>query len=206
MNREMIAFCFLLAQGGCENQLRGHAAGNFSVGNSKEKLSRAGKITAGCSGCEWYPSGVYSKSQGITGGGNEKGRVFHFLYVYTSGAGIERMCRQQEGFYYLFRSNSIFNQFFSATRYVKKISITISIAHTPKTDNKQGVPFITIQMPIIMIPPMIKEIPPICWLFFHVASFFMLQCVLNPIIEFIRNLGMRFPVTIINIPMMPKTS
>lgn len=36
--REMITFCFLLAQGGCENQLRGHTAGNIGVGNDKEKL------------------------------------------------------------------------------------------------------------------------------------------------------------------------
>ena len=36
--REMITFCFLLAQGGCENQLKGHTAGNFGVGNDKEKL------------------------------------------------------------------------------------------------------------------------------------------------------------------------
>ena len=36
--REMITFCFLLAQGGCENQLRGHTAGNFGVGNGVEKL------------------------------------------------------------------------------------------------------------------------------------------------------------------------
>lgn len=36
--REMITFCFLIAQGGCENQLRGHTAGNFRVGNDKEKL------------------------------------------------------------------------------------------------------------------------------------------------------------------------
>ncbi|MGN1181960.1 MAG: carboxymuconolactone decarboxylase family protein [Faecalibacillus sp.] len=36
--REMITFCFILAQGGCENQLQGHAAGNFGVGNHKEKL------------------------------------------------------------------------------------------------------------------------------------------------------------------------
>src|SRR5699024_12152794 len=35
--REMITFCFILAQGGCENQLRGHTAGNFGVGNGKEK-------------------------------------------------------------------------------------------------------------------------------------------------------------------------
>lgn len=36
--REMITFCFILAQGGCENQLRGHTAGNLGVGNDKEKL------------------------------------------------------------------------------------------------------------------------------------------------------------------------
>lgn len=36
--REMITFCFLLAQGGCENQLCGHTAGNLSAGNDKEKL------------------------------------------------------------------------------------------------------------------------------------------------------------------------
>lgn len=36
--REMITFCFILAQGGCENQLRGHTAGNFGVGNDKEKM------------------------------------------------------------------------------------------------------------------------------------------------------------------------
>ena len=66
-------------------------------------------------------------------------------------------------------------QFLLATIYVKKTSITIRIAHTPKTDSKQEVPFIAIQMPIIIIPPMIKEIPPICWHFFHITSFFMLQ-------------------------------
>lgn len=36
--REMITFCFLMAQGGCENQLRGHTAGNFGCGNDKEKM------------------------------------------------------------------------------------------------------------------------------------------------------------------------
>jgi len=39
--RELITFCFILAQGGCENQLRGHIAGNFGVGNDKEKLYQA---------------------------------------------------------------------------------------------------------------------------------------------------------------------
>ena len=29
--REMITFCFILAQGGCENQLKGHTDGNFNV-------------------------------------------------------------------------------------------------------------------------------------------------------------------------------
>ncbi len=36
--REMITFCFILAQGGCENQLRGHVAGNLAIGNNKEIL------------------------------------------------------------------------------------------------------------------------------------------------------------------------
>lgn len=36
--REMITFCFILAQGGCENQLRAHTAANFGVGNGQEKL------------------------------------------------------------------------------------------------------------------------------------------------------------------------
>jgi len=36
--REMVTFCYLAAQGGCEAQLRGHAAGNLSVGNSRELM------------------------------------------------------------------------------------------------------------------------------------------------------------------------
>ncbi len=36
--REMITFCLILSQGGCENQLRGHAAGNLGVGNDKARL------------------------------------------------------------------------------------------------------------------------------------------------------------------------
>jgi len=34
--REMVTFCYIAAQGGCESQLRGHAAGNFSVGNDRD--------------------------------------------------------------------------------------------------------------------------------------------------------------------------
>lgn len=36
--RELATFCFIAAQGGCDPQLRGHAAGNLSVGNSRELL------------------------------------------------------------------------------------------------------------------------------------------------------------------------
>ena len=36
--REMISFWFILAQGGCENQLRGHTADNLLVGNDIAKL------------------------------------------------------------------------------------------------------------------------------------------------------------------------
>lgn len=38
--REMITFCFLLAQGGCEPQLTSHAVGNMRMGNDKGFLIR----------------------------------------------------------------------------------------------------------------------------------------------------------------------
>ena len=38
--RELITFCFLAAQGGCEPQLTAHALGNMKVGNDKEFLIR----------------------------------------------------------------------------------------------------------------------------------------------------------------------
>lgn len=38
--RELITFCFLAAQGGCEPQLTSHAAGNMRIGNDKEFLIR----------------------------------------------------------------------------------------------------------------------------------------------------------------------
>ena len=38
--REMITFCFLMAQGGCEPQLTSHAKGNMNVGNDREFLIR----------------------------------------------------------------------------------------------------------------------------------------------------------------------
>ena len=36
--RELITFCFLAAQGGCEPQLKAHIAGNFHVGYDKDFL------------------------------------------------------------------------------------------------------------------------------------------------------------------------
>lgn len=38
--REMITFCFLMAQGGCEPQLIAHAKGNINLGNDKAFLIR----------------------------------------------------------------------------------------------------------------------------------------------------------------------
>lgn len=38
--REMITFCFLMAQGGCEQQLAAHVEGNINLGNDKEFLLR----------------------------------------------------------------------------------------------------------------------------------------------------------------------
>ena len=38
--REMITFCFLLAQGGCESQLKSHIQGNINVGNDAAFLNK----------------------------------------------------------------------------------------------------------------------------------------------------------------------
>lgn len=50
--REMITFCFLAAQGGCEPQLTSHAAGNIRIGNDKEFLI---KIISQCLPYIGYP-------------------------------------------------------------------------------------------------------------------------------------------------------
>lgn len=36
--RELVTSCLILAQGGCEDQLRGHTAGNLGVSNDAAKL------------------------------------------------------------------------------------------------------------------------------------------------------------------------
>ena len=50
--REMITFCFLSAQGGCEPQLVSHAAANMKIGNDKEFLI---KIISHCLPYIGYP-------------------------------------------------------------------------------------------------------------------------------------------------------
>ena len=50
--REMITFCFLAAQGGCEPQLTAHAAGNMKVGNDKAFLI---KVISQCLPYIGYP-------------------------------------------------------------------------------------------------------------------------------------------------------
>lgn len=50
--REMITFCFLAAQGGCESQLISHAVGNMNLGNDKEFLI---KVVSQCLPYIGYP-------------------------------------------------------------------------------------------------------------------------------------------------------
>ena len=50
--RELITFCFLLAQGGCEPQLTSHAAANVRLGNSKAFLI---KVISQCIPFIGYP-------------------------------------------------------------------------------------------------------------------------------------------------------
>ena len=50
--REMITFCFLMAQGGCEPQLTAHAKGNMNLGNNKEFLI---KVVSQCLPYIGYP-------------------------------------------------------------------------------------------------------------------------------------------------------
>lgn len=50
--REMITFCFLAVQGGCEPQLIAHAKGNMNLGNDKEFLM---KVISQCLPYIGYP-------------------------------------------------------------------------------------------------------------------------------------------------------
>lgn len=50
--REMITFCFLAAQGGCEPQLIAHARGNMNLGNDKDFLV---KVVSQCVPYIGYP-------------------------------------------------------------------------------------------------------------------------------------------------------
>lgn len=50
--REMITFCFLMAQGGCEPQLIAHSKGNMNLGNDKDFLI---KVVSQCVPYIGYP-------------------------------------------------------------------------------------------------------------------------------------------------------
>lgn len=50
--REMITFCFLAAQGGCEPQLTAHAKGNMNLGNDAAFLT---KVVSQCLPYIGYP-------------------------------------------------------------------------------------------------------------------------------------------------------
>lgn len=50
--RELITFCFLSAQGGCESQLASHVFGNFNLGNDQEMLV---KVVSQCLPYIGYP-------------------------------------------------------------------------------------------------------------------------------------------------------
>ena len=57
--REMITFCFLAAQGGCEPQLTSHAAANMRIGNDKALLI---KIISQCLPFIGYPRSLNALS------------------------------------------------------------------------------------------------------------------------------------------------
>ncbi len=50
--RELITFCFLAAQGGCEPQLMSHVTGNINLGNDRELLI---KVVSNCLPYIGYP-------------------------------------------------------------------------------------------------------------------------------------------------------
>lgn len=57
--REMITFCFLMAQGGCEPQLIAHAKGNMNLGNDKAFLVR---VVSQCLSYIGYPRSLNAVS------------------------------------------------------------------------------------------------------------------------------------------------
>lgn len=57
--RELITFCFLLAQGGCEPQLTAHAKGNMNLGNDKDFLI---KVVSQCLPYIGYPRSLNAVS------------------------------------------------------------------------------------------------------------------------------------------------
>jgi len=57
--RELITFCFIAAQGGCESQLNSHVAGNINVGNDAKMLI---KVVSQCLPYIGYPRSLNALS------------------------------------------------------------------------------------------------------------------------------------------------
>ncbi len=65
----------------------------------------------------------------------------------------------------------------------------------------QTSPFVNKLIAVMMIPPMMHDIPQKSWDFFHVVSFFMLHEVRRPIMLLMRSFGIMFPIITSPIPM-----
>lgn len=72
--REMITFCFLAAQGGCEPQLTSHAAGNMRLGNDRDFLVR---VVSQCLPYIGYPRSLNAIAcvEQAAGAAADKGRT-----------------------------------------------------------------------------------------------------------------------------------
>ena len=76
--RELITFCFLMAQGGCEPQLVAHAKGNMNVGNDQVFLM---KVISQCLPYIGYPRSLKCHSLCESGGGRVKPKAVLKLAV-----------------------------------------------------------------------------------------------------------------------------
>lgn len=72
--REMITFCFLAAQGGCESQLTSHVIGNMNLGNDKAFLS---KVVSQCLPYIGYPRSLNALSCISKAAGNKSEKMIN---------------------------------------------------------------------------------------------------------------------------------
>lgn len=78
--REMVTFCFLVAQGGCEKQLSSHVAANIRIGNDKSFLI---KVISQCIPYIGYPRSLNAlqcvnevEANSTVGTGSQKGGTY----------------------------------------------------------------------------------------------------------------------------------